>query len=175
MNGREWKGDFGCRHPRVVDETNFPFVVFVPPSTMRTWISHLVRLAFFPVGFLFANCATHRGHVGGATPRPLKTDFTRKFDIVYTPEHWPEALQGDLYRPMMKQAAPGVLLLHFGGWRGDDHRRAMSGIARIFVEAQYEQKQIRDQHGENRSAKLALESEQIAAQDLAHAERCGEE
>ena len=104
---------------------------------MRSWISHLVRLAFFPVGFLFANCATLRGHVGGATPRPLKTDFTRKFDIVYTPEHWPEALQGDLYRPMMKQAAPGVLLLHFGGWRGDDHRRAMSRIARKLASRGY--------------------------------------
>jgi hypothetical protein len=51
----------------------------------------------------------------------------------------------------------------------------MTGIARIFIQAQDEQNQIRDQHRENWSAKLALESEQIAAQDIAHGERCGEE
>ncbi len=104
---------------------------------MRLAIGSLMRLALFPAGLLFSSCATHLGHVGGATPRPVKTNFTRKSDIVYTPKHWPEALQGDLYRPVMNQPAPGVLLLHFGGWRGDDHRRSMSGIARKLASRGY--------------------------------------
>lgn len=104
---------------------------------MSSWIRPLMKLAFFPVGLLFANCATHLGHVGGVTPPPMKTDFTWKSDIVYTPEHWPESQKGDLYLPVMSRAAPGVLLLHFGGWRGADHRRAMSGIARKLASRGY--------------------------------------
>ncbi|QUE52628.1 alpha/beta hydrolase [Luteolibacter ambystomatis] len=84
-------------------------------------------MAFVCLGL--ASCATHVGHVGKSVP-PVRTDYTVWRDITYTPSDWPEALQGDLYRPVAGEPAPAVLLLHYGGWTGEDHRNHMAPIAR---------------------------------------------
>ena len=50
-------------------------------------------------------------------------------DIVYTPPGWPEAVKGDLHRPLTGGKSPAVLLIHGGGWTGKDGRWQMNRIA----------------------------------------------
>ncbi|BCU78744.1 alpha/beta hydrolase [Luteolibacter sp. LG18] len=83
-----------------------------------------------------ASCVTHEGRVGAPVPA-VKTAYTVRRDITYTPKGWTEALQGDLYRPVLGEPAPAVLLLHYGGWTGPDHRQRMAPIARRLAERGY--------------------------------------
>ncbi|MGC4016968.1 MAG: alpha/beta hydrolase [Luteolibacter sp.] len=67
----------------------------------------------------------------------MKTSYVVQRNITYTPGNWPEAIQGDLYRPNLNQPAPAVLLLHYGGWTGPDHRNRMAPIARRLAKRGY--------------------------------------
>lgn len=66
------------------------------------------------------------------------TDFPRhRYHIVsnvYTPAAWPQALEGDLYLPSGKRAAPlpVVLLVHGGSWQHGE-RGDMARMARALV------------------------------------------
>ncbi|MGJ8722961.1 MAG: alpha/beta hydrolase [Roseibacillus sp.] len=60
----------------------------------------------------------------------VKTSFESQKDVVYSPAAWPQEMKGDLYQPEVDMPAPGVLLIHGGGWTGGDKRHQMSAIAR---------------------------------------------
>lgn len=60
----------------------------------------------------------------------MKTSFHRGEEVIYTPKDWPQALPGDLFLPDTKQPAPGVLLIHGGGWTGGDKRSQMRSLAK---------------------------------------------
>jgi len=103
---------------------------------------HPLRLSFLGVSLVagclpLGGCATHLGRVGTVDPPRVSTGFTVKKDLVYTPSGWPEALPGDLYRPSIPTTAPAVLLVHGGGWTGQDHRYQMNGIARQLARRGY--------------------------------------
>jgi acetyl esterase/lipase len=59
----------------------------------------------------------------------VKTDYTVTRNLVYTPAHWPAPVMGDFYRPHGTKPAPAVLLIHGGGWSGEDGRWQMDPIA----------------------------------------------
>lgn len=86
-------------------------------------------MALVPACLMAGSCTQHVGRVGEPVPA-VKSDYSVRKNITYTPANWPEALQGDLYRPQVKEPAPAVLLLHYGGWTGEDHREHMAPIAR---------------------------------------------
>jgi acetyl esterase/lipase len=57
---------------------------------------------------------------------------------VYTPEHWPVPLRGDLFVPRASQnASPAVVLIHGGGWSGTEGRWQMEPIASQLVKCGY--------------------------------------
>ncbi|MFT5221485.1 MAG: acetyl esterase/lipase [Planctomycetota bacterium] len=39
-------------------------------------------------------------------------------NIIYSPQDWPEQLQGDLYLPQREGLRPAVIMIHGGGWSG---------------------------------------------------------
>jgi acetyl esterase/lipase len=59
----------------------------------------------------------------------VKKHYTVKRNLVYTPDHWPEPVFGDFYRPQIPGKVPAVLLIHGGGWTGKDGRWQMDPIA----------------------------------------------
>ncbi len=50
--------------------------------------------------------------------------------VIVTPDGWPEAVEGDIFRPKGRGLAPAVLLIHGGVKVSDDGRWVMRGIAR---------------------------------------------
>jgi acetyl esterase/lipase len=62
-----------------------------------------------------AGCASHKNAPEQSAPVP-DTEFRVESSIVYTPADWPEPLHADLYIPRRNGSAPGVLLVHGGGW-----------------------------------------------------------
>ena len=67
----------------------------------------------------------------------VKTSFEVKKEVVFTPAGWPQELKGNLYLPKSEKPAPGVLLIHGGGWTGGDKRSQMSSIARRLAKRGY--------------------------------------
>lgn len=77
---------------------------------------------------------------GSREPRPgvdSRKDYTICRDIIYTPQNWPAPVLGDLYRPKNAVSAPGVLLIHGGGWTGKDGRWQMDSIAKQLAKRGY--------------------------------------
>lgn len=56
----------------------------------------------------------------------------RRSEVVFTPEDWPEALPGRIFRPAegAEEGLPAVVLIHGGVKIGDDGRWLMNGIGR---------------------------------------------
>lgn len=88
---------------------------------------------------LFSACATHVGKpdTAVAATQPSRHAFTVERDQVYSPEGWPQALRGDVYRPAAEGLRPAVLLIHGGGWEVPDRRHQMESIARRLAERGY--------------------------------------
>jgi acetyl esterase/lipase len=63
--------------------------------------------------------------------------ITVRKDIVFTPDAWPAELVADLYKPISATTTPAVLLIHGGGWNGDERRPDMAGIARSLARRGY--------------------------------------
>ena len=86
----------------------------------------MVRWSFFilmPLWLASVGCANF---CGSAT---VKDRYSVTRNIVYTPKDWPEQVLGDLYRPQIRGKSPAVLLIHGGGWTGEDGRWQMNPIA----------------------------------------------
>ena len=70
--------------------------------------------AGFEIG---AGCSAHVGKPEDTTSEPrARAELTVTRDIVYTPADWPQSLGADLYRPTGVESAPGVVVVHGGGW-----------------------------------------------------------
>jgi acetyl esterase/lipase len=68
----------------------------------------------------------------------VRSGYTVRKNIVYTPQEWPAAVKGDLYRPVSQPPdAPGILLVHGGGWTGKDGRWQMDPIAKKLAKRGY--------------------------------------
>jgi len=95
------------------------------------------RLSFysmrFPVLALLAfltGCATSPiAALGRWQGTSVKDGYTVTRNLIYTPDPWPEPVRGDLFRPRRVGPAPAVLLVHGGGWTGEDGRWQMEPIA----------------------------------------------
>lgn len=59
-------------------------------------------------------------------------------NLEYTPVGWPQRIQGDLYVPRSgENSHAAVLLIHGGGWTGEDGRWQMNPIAKKLVKRGY--------------------------------------
>ena len=67
----------------------------------------------------------------------VKTSFESRKDVVISPASWPQEMKADLYVPNVDKPAPGVLLIHGGGWTGGDKRSQMSSIAKRLAKRGY--------------------------------------
>lgn len=78
------------------------------------------------LALLLTGCASHIN--APEAPATLRqTGFDTRTDVTFSPEHWPEALQADLYLADTEQPAPAVLVIHGGGWE----RRSREDMNRI--------------------------------------------
>lgn len=80
------------------------------------------------------------GRIGG--PASIQTmsvtgRYTVSRNLIYTPEDWPERVPADFYRPRTVGRVPAVVLIHGGGWTGEDGRWQMDPIARKLAERGY--------------------------------------
>ncbi len=96
------------------------------------------RISLLPVlALLLASCTSQYMSSGAPRPPIVKSAFTVRRDIVYTPAAWPAPVMGDFYRPVGVKSAPAVLLVHGGGWTGKDGRWQMTGIAKKLAKRGY--------------------------------------
>ncbi len=88
--------------------------------------------------FLLSQCASP---IVGQKMTPkgtMQSGYTVRKNIVFTPQDWPAPVRGDLYRPTsQKHSAPGILLVHGGGWTGKDGRWQMDPIAKKLAKRGY--------------------------------------
>jgi acetyl esterase/lipase len=81
--------------------------------------------------------AVHHGIPGSRTVRKspaVAVTVTR--DVRYTPEHWPQPLDADIYQPAGNGIFPAVLMIHGGGWVSGK-RQHMHGTARAVARRGY--------------------------------------
>jgi len=73
-------------------------------------------------------CSTHQDRSQASVSMPnMAIDKTERY--IYTPDHWPQALEARVRKPAGSGPYPAVLLIHGGGWqRGSP--TSMSGVAR---------------------------------------------
>lgn len=67
------------------------------------------------LGLLLAGCATHINEPAQSPELP-ETAYEIRKAVTYSPPRWPADLQADLYLPQVDKPAPGVLMVHGGGW-----------------------------------------------------------
>jgi acetyl esterase/lipase len=60
-----------------------------------------------------------------------------KKDVVFTPNDWPQAVPGNVFRPELEEKLPAVVLIHGGVKIGDDGRWLMNGIGRKLSDRGY--------------------------------------
>ena len=86
---------------------------------------------------LLAGCASHTARVGEPAPKQRAESVRTLTNITYTPDGWPQALQGDLHVPAgLSQPRPAVLLVHGGGWERRT-RADMDGMAEKLAKRGY--------------------------------------
>lgn len=84
---------------------------------------------------LFAACCSVlmlSGCIGGARMGKI----TKK-DVVFTPLDWPQAIPGNVFRPVSEGKLPAVVLIHGGVKIGDDGRWLMDSIGRKLSDRGY--------------------------------------
>lgn len=86
---------------------------------------------------LLAGCVDPLGVRDTAQRITAKPGYTVTRNIVYTPADWPEPVHGDFYQPKLSKPVPAVLLVHGGGWTGEDGRWQMNPIAEKLVKRGY--------------------------------------
>ncbi len=67
----------------------------------------------------------------------LSSGFSVRKDVVYTGTNWPTSQLADFYLPSSVKPTPAVLLIHGGGWNGEESRYEMAGIARSLAKRGY--------------------------------------
>lgn len=78
------------------------------------------------LALLLTGCASHIN--APDTPATLRqTGFDSRTDVTFSPDHWPQALQADLYLVDSDKPVPAVLVIHGGGWE----RRSRKDMNRI--------------------------------------------
>ena len=96
------------------------------------------RFFLMPVlSVLLAGCASQYVSSTPGQKAPVKSRFTIRRNIVYTPADWPAPVSGDLYQPVDAESAPAVLLVHGGGWTGSDGRWQMAPLAKKLASRGY--------------------------------------
>jgi acetyl esterase/lipase len=97
-----------------------------------------VTKPLFAAGCLFAiaGCAIHDGRPGQPPPQPAHAEYRVRENVTYTPNGWPQSLQGDLYQPSGKGPFPAVIVVHGGGWNSRD-RSDMRGISKKLAKRGY--------------------------------------
>ena len=86
---------------------------------------------------MIVGCSGPAGLAGQWRGTSVQSGYTVTRNLIYTPESWPERIPGDLYRPRSGGLHPAVLLIHGGGWTGEDGRWQMAPIARQLVKRGY--------------------------------------
>ena len=87
---------------------------------------------------LLAGCVDPLGVRDTGLHVTTKPGYTVTRNMVYTPADWPEPVRGDFYQPKgVSGPAPAVLLIHGGGWTGEDGRWQMNPIAGKLVKRGY--------------------------------------
>lgn len=90
------------------------------------------------IPILMAGCSSSMLPGSNRQAASVKDGYVVVRNVIYTPDGWPEPLPGDLYRPRPGNApAPAVLLIHGGGWTGEDGRWQMTAIARKLAKQGY--------------------------------------
>jgi acetyl esterase/lipase len=96
---------------------------------------HMLRKRFITLLVLAATSLN--GCVSVSTAQLPSTAFTFRKDVVYTPDGWPAPQLADIYKPTSTAPAPGILLIHGGGWSGEERRSDMAGIAKALAKRGY--------------------------------------
>lgn len=86
--------------------------------------------------FLGACGSRHLGKPDSAAPEPDFSSYQITRDLRFTPDHWPEPLLLDVYRPDGAGPFPSVLLIHGGAWKRGD-RDQVTHLAERLVERGY--------------------------------------
>ena len=86
---------------------------------------------------ILAGCNDRVASLGPSWKTSVKSTYTVRRDLVYTPEGWPEKIPADLFRPRSGGRHPAVLLIHGGGWTGKDGRWQVEPIAKQLVRRGY--------------------------------------
>lgn len=103
---------------------------FYLPRSLRTLVAGLVLAAI--------GCAPVSEVKSSLWSRAVHDGYTLVSNISYTPEDWPQEIKGDLYLPRsMEYPCPAVLLIHGGGWTGEDGRWQMAPIAKKLAKRGY--------------------------------------
>lgn len=96
------------------------------------------RLLFLAPFLLLAGCVDPVGVRDTGQRVTAKPGYTVSRNIIFTPADWPEPVRGDFYQPRSgSKPAPAVLLIHGGGWTGEDGRWQMNPIAQKLVKRGY--------------------------------------
>ncbi|RYD20453.1 MAG: alpha/beta hydrolase [Verrucomicrobiaceae bacterium] len=97
------------------------------------------RLLLLAPFLLLAGCVDPVGVRDTGQRITAKPGYTVSRNIVFTPADWPEPVRGDFYQPRNSGAkpVPAVLLIHGGGWTGEDGRWQMDPIAKKLVKRGY--------------------------------------
>lgn len=95
------------------------------------------RFLFLAPFLLLAACVDPVGVRDIGQRVTAKPGYTVSRNIVFTPADWPEKVHGDFYQPKGDKPVPAVLLIHGGGWTGEDGRWQMNPIARKLVKRGY--------------------------------------
>jgi acetyl esterase/lipase len=97
-----------------------------------------VRFLLLALFLLLAGCVDPVGGRDTGQRVTTKPGYAISRNIVFTPEDWPEPVQGDFYQPRNTSGpVPAVLLIHGGGWTGEDGRWQMDPIAKKLVKRGY--------------------------------------
>jgi acetyl esterase/lipase len=90
----------------------------------------LLRVLAVCAALALGGCATAGSSSGPKSTKAVKTGYTAREEVTYTPVSWPAPLKASLYQPKGEGPWPAVLLVYGGSWSSADHRWQMKLLAR---------------------------------------------
>ncbi len=75
--------------------------------------------------------------LGCSVPSGGYSTFETKKDLVFTTDDWPASLLADIYHPQLQGKRPAIVLIHGGGWNGNERRGDMVEIAKALAKRGY--------------------------------------